>query len=170
MFPASQDAPRKHRKSSSGKFLARLGEARKRLNISREQGIFRQGDVADAVFYIRKGKVKLTIASKAGAEVILGILGERDFFGEAALAGETLRMGSAFAVTDCEILRIEKGGLIEALRRQRAFSDMFVACLLARNIRFEQYLTDQLFNSSGNKPVESSLPKRRRFQSFDPQR
>ena len=68
-------------------------------------------------------------------------------------------MGSAFAVTDCEILRIEKGGLIEALRRERAFSDMFVARLLARNIRFGQYLTDQLFNSSGNKPVESSLRK-----------
>jgi CRP/FNR family transcriptional regulator, cyclic AMP receptor protein len=161
MFPASPDAPRKYCKSSSRKFLARLGQARKSLNISREQGIFKQGDAADAVFYIRKGKVKLTIASKAGQEVVLGILGERDFFGEAALAGQALRMGSAFALTDCEILRIEKGGMIEALRREQAFSDRFVACLLARNLRFEQHLADQLLKSSNNKPVASSFEKQR---------
>jgi CRP/FNR family transcriptional regulator, cyclic AMP receptor protein len=159
MFPASKDAPRKPFKSSSRKFFAKLGEARKSLNLSQEQSIFGQGDVADAVFYIRKGKVKLTIASKAGKEVILGILGEGDFFGEAALAGHTVRMGSAFAVTDCEILRIEKGVMIAALRRERAFSNVFVACLLARNIRFAQHLAEQLFSSGENKAVESSFEK-----------
>jgi CRP/FNR family cyclic AMP-dependent transcriptional regulator len=98
------------------------------------------------VFYLHEGKVKLTIASKAGKEVTLGILGEQDFSGEAVLAGQTLRMGSALAVTDCQILRIEKGGMIEALRRERAFAKLFVAYLLARNIRFEQRLCDQLFH------------------------
>ena len=104
--------------------------------------------MADAVFYIQKGKVKLTVVSKTGREATIGILGVGDFFGEGALAGQTLRMGSAAAMTDCEILRIDKKAMINALHREHAFSDLFVAYLLARNIRYEEDLVDQLFNSS----------------------
>jgi CRP/FNR family transcriptional regulator, cyclic AMP receptor protein len=129
-------------------FLATIGEGRKNLAVSKKQGIFAQGDAADAVFYIQKGRVKLTVVSKVGREATIGILGEGNFFGEGALAGQALRMGSASAMTDCEIQRIEKKAMVAALHREHAFSDMFVAYLLARNIRYEEDLVDQLFNSS----------------------
>ena len=107
-----------------------------------------QGDGADAVFYIQTGKVKLTVVSKAGREATIGMLSEGNFFGEGALAGQTLRMGSAAAMTDCDLLRIDKKAMMEALHREHTFSDLFVAYLLARNIRYEEDLVDQLFNSS----------------------
>jgi CRP/FNR family transcriptional regulator, cyclic AMP receptor protein len=129
-------------------FLATIGEGRKNLAVSKKQGIFAQGDAADAVFYIQKGRVKLTVVSKVGREATIGILGEGNFFGEGALAGQALRMGSASAMTDCEIQQIEKKAMMAALHREHAFSDMFVAYLLARNIRYEEDLVDQLFNSS----------------------
>jgi CRP/FNR family transcriptional regulator, cyclic AMP receptor protein len=129
-------------------FLATIGEGRKNLAVSKKQGIFAQGDAADAVFYIQKGRVKLAVVSKIGREATIGILGEGNFFGEGALAGQALRMGSASAMTDCEIQRIEKKAMVAALHREHAFSDMFVAYLLARNIRYEEDLVDQLFNSS----------------------
>jgi CRP/FNR family transcriptional regulator, cyclic AMP receptor protein len=129
-------------------FLATIGEGRKNLTVSKKQGIFAQGDTADAVFYIQKGRVRLTVVSKVGREATIGILGEGNFFGEGALAGQALRMGSASAMTDCEIQRIEKKAMVAALHREHAFSDMFVAYLLARNIRYEEDLVDQLFNSS----------------------
>ena len=113
-----------------------------------EQPIFAQGDGADAVFYIQKGKVGLTVVSQAGKEATIGILGEGNFFGEGALAGQTVRMGSATALTDCELLRVDKKAMMTALHREHAFSDMFVAYLLSRNIRYEEDLVDQLFNSS----------------------
>jgi CRP/FNR family transcriptional regulator, cyclic AMP receptor protein len=110
--------------------------------------IFTQGDEADAVFYIQKGKVRLTVVSQTGKEVTIGILTEGNFFGEGSLAGQGLRMGSASAIADCELLRIEKKAMMDALHREHAFSDLFVAYLLARNIRYEEDLVDQLFNSS----------------------
>src|ERR1700693_665825 len=110
--------------------------------------IFAQGDGADAVFYIQKGKVRLTVVSKTGKEATIGIVNEGNFFGEGSLAGQVLRMGSAAAMTDCELLRVDKKAMMEALHRERSFSDMFVAYLLARNIRYEEDLVDQLFNSS----------------------
>jgi CRP/FNR family transcriptional regulator, cyclic AMP receptor protein len=129
-------------------FLATIGEGRKSLLFQRKQGIFAQGDTADAVFYLQTGKVKLTVVSKTGKEATLGILGDRDFFGEGSLAGQTLRMESATAMTDCSVLRIEKKAMIETLHREHEFSDLFVAYLLTRNIRYEEDLVDQLFNSS----------------------
>ncbi len=129
-------------------FLATIGEGRKSLVFSRKQAIFAQGDAADAVFYIQTGKVKLTVVSKTGKEATIAILGDGDFFGEGSLAGQTLRMGSATAMTDCAILRIDKIAMTEALHREHEVSDMFVAYLLARNIRYEEDLVDQLFNSS----------------------
>ena len=129
-------------------FLATIGEGRKIVAFPKEQAIFAQGDPTDAVFYIQKGKVKLTVVSKTGKEATIAILGDGDFFGEGSLAGQPLRMGSATAMTNCTVLRIEKKAMMHALHREHAFSDMFVAYLLARNIRYEEDLVDQLFNSS----------------------
>ena len=130
------------------KFLATIGEGRKVVTFRKKETVFAQGDAADAVFYIQAGKIRLTVVSKIGKEATLGILGEGQFFGEGSLAGQTLRMGSATAMTDCELLRIDKKAMMDALHRERALSDMFVAYLLARNIRYEEDLVDQLFNSS----------------------
>jgi len=140
--------PNRIREFNPAVFLATIGEGRKNLTFVQKQGIFAQGDVADAVFYIQKGKVKLTVVSKTGREATIGILGVGDFFGEGTLAGQALRMGSAAAMTDCEILRIDKKAMMNALHREHAFSDLFVAYLLARNVRYEEDLVDQLFNSS----------------------
>jgi CRP-like cAMP-binding protein len=129
-------------------FLATISEGRKLVLFPRKQTIFAQGDTADAVFYIQTGKVKLTVVSKNGKEATIGILGDGDFFGEGGLAGQLLRMSSATAMTDCAVLRIDKKAMMEALHREHGFSDLFVAYLLARNIRYEEDLVDQLFNSS----------------------
>src|ERR1700687_13376 len=129
-------------------FLATIGEGRKSVLFQRKQGIFAQGDAADAVFYIQTGKVRLTVVSNDGKEATIGILGDGECFGEGALAGQALRMGSATAMTDCAVLRIDKKAMMQALHREHTFSDMFVAHLLARNIRYEEDLVDQLFNSS----------------------
>jgi len=129
-------------------FLATIGEGRKSVLFRKKQSIFAQGDLAEAVFYIQTGKIKLTVVSKTGKEATIGILNDGDFFGEGSLAGQPLRMGSATAMTDCAILRIDKKAMIEALHREHKFSDLFVAYLLARNIRYEEDLVDQLFNSS----------------------
>ncbi len=129
-------------------FFATIGGGRKVALFPKKQTIFTQGDTADAVFYVQTGKVKLTVVSKTGKEATIGILAEGDFFGEGSLAGQTLRMGSATAMTDCAVLRIDKKAMMEALHRQHEVSDMFVAYLLARNIRYEEDLVDQLFNSS----------------------
>ncbi|MFZ3262428.1 MAG: Crp/Fnr family transcriptional regulator [Terriglobales bacterium] len=130
------------------KFLATIGDGRKVVAFLKKQAIFVQGGLADAVFYLQEGKVRLTVVSKAGKEATLGILSEGEFFGEGCLAGQPLRMGSATAATDCEILRIDKKAMMLALHREQTFSDLFVAYLLARNIRYEEDLVDQLFNSS----------------------
>jgi CRP/FNR family cyclic AMP-dependent transcriptional regulator len=129
-------------------FLSTIGEGRRPLRILRKGVIFAQGDPADSVFYIQKGKVKLAVVSSDGKEAIIGILGENDFFGEGCLAGQPLRMGSASAMTNCDILRIEKKSMMQALQREHKLSDMFVVYLLGRNIRYEEDLIDQLFNSS----------------------
>jgi CRP/FNR family cyclic AMP-dependent transcriptional regulator len=118
------------------------------LSVTKKQTIFTQGERADSVFYIQKGKVRLTVLSRVGREATIGILSEQSFFGEGALAGQLIRMGSAVAMTDCELLRVDKKSMMEALHREHSFSDMFVAYLLARNIRYEEDLVDQLFNSS----------------------
>ncbi len=141
-------AAKKNRGFDPHNFLATIGEGRNLLTVPKGQSIYAQGDQADAVFYVQEGKVRLTVVSKAGKEATIGILNERSFFGEGALAGQIVRMGSAAAMTDCELLRVDKKAMIDALHREHAFSDMFVAYLLARNIRYEEDLVDQLFNSS----------------------
>jgi len=130
------------------KFLATIGQGRKVVAISKKRTVFAQGDAADAIFYIQAGKVRLTVVSKIGKEATLGILSDGQFFGEGSLAGQALRMGSATAMTECELLRIDKKAMMLALHREQTLSDLFVAYLLARNIRYEEDLVDQLFNSS----------------------
>lgn len=139
---------KKRREFDPDIFLATIGEGRRSVAVRKKQAIFTQGEAADAIFFIHTGKVRLTVVSKAGKEATIGILNERSFFGEGALAGQTMRMFSAAALTDCELLRVEKKAMINALHREHALSDMFVAYLLARNIRYEEDLVDQLFNSS----------------------
>jgi CRP/FNR family transcriptional regulator, cyclic AMP receptor protein len=141
-------AAKKHRAFDPDHFLATIGQGRKSLTVAKRKRIFTQGDAADAVFYIQKGKVRLSVVSKTGKEATIGILSEENFFGEGSLAGQALRMGSAAAMTDCQLLRIEKKAMMDALHHEHALSDMFVAYLLARNIRYEEDLVDQLFNSS----------------------
>lgn len=136
------------RKFDPKRFLATIGEGRKILAFEKGQTIFAQGGPTDAVFYVQKGKIKLTVVSHTGKEATVGVLGEGSFFGEGGLAGQALRMGSASAMTDCTILRIDKRSMIAALHREHTFSDLFVSHLLARNIRYEEDLVDQLFNSS----------------------
>ena len=129
-------------------FLAAIGKGQKTVSFAKRSAIFSQGDAADAVFYIQEGKVRLTVVSNIGREATVGVLSAGDFCCEGCLGGQPLRMGSAITMTDCDILRIDKKTMMEALHRQHEFSDLFVAYLLARNIRYEEDLVDQLFNSS----------------------
>ena len=129
-------------------FLAIMGLGRTIVRFDKTQTIFAQGDPIDDVFYIQKGKVKLTVVSEKGKEATIAILSTGDFFGEGCLAGQTVRMGSASAMTDCTVTRIERNAMMQALHKGHAFSDMFVAHLLLRNIRYQEDLVDQLFNSS----------------------
>jgi CRP/FNR family cyclic AMP-dependent transcriptional regulator len=147
MSPASAKN-KKDRAFDPNTFLATIGEGRRMVAVPKKQTIFAQGDEADAVFYVQKGKVRLTVVSKTGKEATIGIVSEGNFFGEAALAGQVRRMGSAAAMTDCDLMRIDKKAMMSALHGERAFSDLFVGYLLARNIRYEEDLVDQLFNSS----------------------
>jgi CRP/FNR family cyclic AMP-dependent transcriptional regulator len=129
-------------------FLAKVGKGRTLAEYKKSQRIFSQGDPADAIFYIQTGKVKLTVVSKQGKEAVVAILGSDDFFGEGCLAGQPLRMASASAMSACSIMRLEKPGVIRVLHSEPAFSELFLHYLLSRNIRIEEDLVDQLFNSS----------------------
>jgi CRP/FNR family transcriptional regulator, cyclic AMP receptor protein len=129
-------------------FLSTINGGRKIEAFPKKQTIFTQGDSSDAVFYVKEGKVRLTVVSEIGKEATIGILNEGDFFGEGCLTGQRLRLCSATAMTDCSVMKIDKKSMMEVLHREQTFSDMFVAYLLARNIRYEEDLVDQLFNSS----------------------
>ena len=140
--------PRSKKPFDAQKFLASLGQGRKLVHIKKKERIYAQGAKCDALYYIQKGKVKLTVVSKAGKEATIAILAATDFFGEGGLAGQPTRMGSATAITDCELMRIENKAMAATLARERSLSDLFMAYLLSRNIRYEEDLVDHLFNSS----------------------
>jgi CRP/FNR family cyclic AMP-dependent transcriptional regulator len=129
-------------------FLAKVGEGRKIVEYRKNQVVFSQADRADAVFYIQNGKVKLTVVSNAGKEAVIAILGPGDFLGEGSLAGRPLRMATATTISDCSIVRLEKAAMIRVLHEEPAFAEMFLAYVLSRNMRIEEDLVDQLFNSS----------------------
>ena len=141
-------AAKKRRKFNLKTFLSTIDGGRTIATVSKKQRVFVQGDWADAVFYIQKGKVKLTVVSTSGKEATIGILNEGAFFGDGCLTGQPFRMCSASTITDCAVMRIDKKSMMEVIHRERAFSDMFVAFLLTRNIRYEEDLVDHLFNSS----------------------
>jgi CRP-like cAMP-binding protein len=150
-------AAKKISKFDPDTFLSTVNGGRKIEAFAKKQTIFAQGDSSNAVFYIKEGKVKLTVVSEIGKEATIGILSEGAFFGEGCLTGQRLRLCSATAMTDCSVMRIEKKSMIEVLHREHEFSDLFVAYLLARNIRYEEDLVDQLFNSSEKRLARTLL-------------
>jgi len=133
---------------SPGVFLSTIGNGKEMLTFQMKRKIFVQGDPADGLFFIQKGRVKLSVASESGKEATLGIVGEGDFFGEGGLAGQLLRLSSASAVTDCVLLHVKKKAMMHAMSREPKLSAMFVNFLLQRNLRYQEDLVDQLFNSS----------------------
>jgi CRP/FNR family cyclic AMP-dependent transcriptional regulator len=139
---------KKIKKFDPQRFLSTIDNGRKIVAFPKKQRIFVQGDSSDAVFYLQQGKVKLTVVSKRGKEATIAILSQGDFFGEGCLAGQPLRLASATALTHCSVMEIDKNTMMQVLHREHTFSDMFVAYLLTRNIRYEADLVDQLFNSS----------------------
>ena len=129
-------------------FLAKVGEGRSIGKYRKDQIVFSQGDPADAVFYIQKGKVKVTVVSEQGKEAVVAILGTDEFFGEGCLAGQAQRIATVATMTDSVIVRLEKAAIVRVIHQEPAFSEMFIAHLLGRTIRVEADLVDQLFNSS----------------------
>jgi CRP-like cAMP-binding protein len=129
-------------------FLAKVGEGKTISKYRKDQVVFSQGQIADAVFYIRQGKVKLTVISDQGKEAVVAILGSGDFFGEGCLNGHPVRIATTRAMDECVITRLEKAAMIATLHDEPDFSELFMSYLLARNSRIEEDLIDQLFNSS----------------------
>jgi CRP/FNR family cyclic AMP-dependent transcriptional regulator len=128
--------------------LAEAGKEKAWTEYQKKQSLFYQGDPAGEIFYIQKGKIKLTVVSKGGKEAVLAILGAGDFFGEGCLAGQTVRMTSATTMSECSIIRLKKSHVIRLLRDEQVFSEFFLGYVLSRNIRIEENLVDLLFNSS----------------------
>jgi CRP/FNR family cyclic AMP-dependent transcriptional regulator len=129
-------------------FLAKAGRGKTIASYRKGQLVFAQADAADAIFYIQKGKLKLTVVSNTGKEAVVALLGVGDFFGEGCLAGQQVRMATATAMSECGIMRLEKADAVRVLHDEPAFSELFLKYLLSRNIRIEEDLVDQLFNSS----------------------
>ncbi len=138
-------------------FLDSAGLSKKIVEYQRDESIFSQGDAAESVMYIQKGGVKLSVLSKTGREAVVAMLGPADFFGEGCLAGQALRIGSASAITPSTVLVIAKNQMTKVLHEQRALSDRFIAHMVSRNVRIEQDLIDQLFNSSEKRLARALL-------------
>jgi CRP/FNR family cyclic AMP-dependent transcriptional regulator len=129
-------------------FLTKVDGGKTNLQSLKKQIFYSQGDVAEAVFYIQEGKVKLSVVSQQGKEAVVAILEQGSFFGESCLAGQTVRTATATALEDSRIVRIDKGAMIRLLHEEPAFAELFMSYLLAHTIRIQEDLVDQLFNSS----------------------
>ena len=129
-------------------FLSKINGGRATSEYRKDKIVYRQGDPADSVFYIRSGKVKTTVVSEQGKEAVVGLLGTGDFFGEGCLTGEPLRLSTISAMTECVIVQMRKSDITRVIHEEPAFAELFIAHLLSRNIRVEEDLVDQLFNSS----------------------
>jgi CRP-like cAMP-binding protein len=138
-------------------FLATVNRGRTVASYPREAVIFRQSSPADAVFYVQKGKVKISVASKQGKEAVIAILGPGDFFGEGCLISQPLRLATAVAIADCEVMRVGRAEMVRVLHDEPAFGELFIAHLLTRNSRVEEDLVDQLFNSSEKRLARTLL-------------
>src|SRR5229473_4444870 len=138
-------------------FLDSAGVARKIKGFKRGDIVYSQGDAAKSVMYLQEGGVQLSVVNEAGKEAVVAILGPGDFFGEGCLAGQSVRMGTATAITPSSVLVVEKGEMFKVLHQQPALSDRFISFMLARNIRIEEDLIDQLFNSSEKRLARTLL-------------
>jgi CRP/FNR family cyclic AMP-dependent transcriptional regulator len=138
-------------------FLSKVGRGRTIVKYRTDQVVFSQGDAADCVFFIEQGKLKVTVLSEQGKEAVVAVLGPGQFCGEGCLAGQPRRMATATAITEAEIMRLEKAAVVRVLHEEPAFSEFFVSHLLARNIRVEEDLVDQLFNSSEKRLARALL-------------
>ena len=141
-------AIKRRRSFNSTSFLAKVGEGRCIRKYRKGQVVFSQGNAGDAVFYVQKGKVKVTVVSEQGKEAVVAILGTDEFFGEGCLAGQMLRISTVTTMMDSVIMRLEKSAIVRVIHEEPLFSEMFIAHLLGRTIRVEADLVDQLFNSS----------------------
>jgi CRP/FNR family cyclic AMP-dependent transcriptional regulator len=151
-------------------FLDSAGVARKVVEYRRSQKVYSQGQPSSSVMYIQKGGVKLSVVNEVGKEAVVGMLGPGDFFGEGGLAGQSVRMGAATAITPTTLLVIEKNEMIRVLHAEHAFSDRFVSYMLSRNIRIEEDLIDQLFNSSEKRLARTLLILARYGKQSEPQK
>ena len=151
-------------------FLDSAGVARKVMEFKRKEAIFSQGDPAKNVLYVQKGGVRLSVVNETGKEAVVAVLGPGDFFGEGCLAGQSVRMGTATAIAATTVLIIEKNEMIRVLHVEHAFSDRFISYMLSRNIRIEEDLVDQLFNSSEKRLARTLLLLARYGQQDKPQR
>ena len=138
-------------------FLDSAGLSKTIVEYRRNEVVFTQGDASDSVMYIQKGGVKLSVLSKTGKEAVVAMLGPSDFFGEGCQAGQTVRIGTATAITPTTVLEISKNQMVKVLHEQHALSDRFIAHMLSRNVRIEQDLIDQLFNSSEKRLARALL-------------
>ena len=141
-------APKRRTLLDPRSFLAQVGDGHSVGKYGKGQVVFSQGDTGDAVFYVQKGKVKVTVVSEQGKEAVVAILGTDEFFGEGCLAGQALRISTVTTMTDSVIARIEKATITRVIHQEPMFAEMFIAHLLGRTIRAEADLVDQLFNSS----------------------
>jgi CRP/FNR family transcriptional regulator, cyclic AMP receptor protein len=138
-------------------FLGKVGKGRTLAAYKKDQVVFSQGDAADSLYFVQKGKIKISVVSARGKEAVIAILGTGAFFGEGCLAGQQVRMATARAITECSVMRLEKSAVVRVLLEEPSFSEMFVHYLLARNIRIEEDLVDQLFNSSEKRLARTLL-------------
>jgi CRP/FNR family cyclic AMP-dependent transcriptional regulator len=151
-------------------FLDSSGVSRNVVEYRRSEKIYSQGDSATTVIYVQKGGIKLSVVNEVGKEAVLAILGPGDFFGEGGMAGQSVRMGTAIAITPATLLVIEKREMIRVLHAEHAFSDRFVSYMLSRNIRIEEDLMDQLFNSSEKRLARTLLLLARYGKEAQPQK
>ena len=138
-------------------FLSQIGNGKTTLKVPKKQILFSQGDTTDAVFYVQAGKVQLTVVSPQGKEAVIAILEPGSYFGEGCLAGQPVHLATATAVDDARIVRIDKQSMLRLLQDDRTFSALFLAYMLARNVRIQEDLVDQLFNSSEKRLARTLL-------------
>jgi CRP/FNR family transcriptional regulator, cyclic AMP receptor protein len=167
---SSKKRSKKHPAFNAQAFLDSAGVARRIVEYRRTEKIYSQGDPTHNVMYIQKGGVRLSVVNEVGKEAVVAVLGSGDFFGEGGMAGQSVRMGAATAITPTTLLVIEKKEMIRMLHAEHAFSDRFVAYMLGRNIRIEEDLIDQLFNSSEKRLARTLLLLARYGKQDQPQK
>jgi CRP/FNR family cyclic AMP-dependent transcriptional regulator len=167
--PPSGMKPKKENAFDAQVFLDSVGASRRVAEFKKKQAIFAQGDAADSVMYVQRGSVKFTVVNESGKEAVVAMFGPGDFFGEGGMAGQTIRMGTAIANSPTTVLVIEKNEMIRVLHAEHELSDRFITYMLARNIRVEADLIDQLFNSTEKRLARTLLLLARYDQEGQPQ-